>query len=108
MADAIAVASDLTETPLKINEWRRFWRVFLSRKVVIFGAVIIFALIVTALFAPFIAPYDPYAQNLSESLQGPSRSHLLGTDPLGRDELSRIIYGTRVSLLVGIVSVGVA
>ncbi len=108
MADAIAVANDLTETPLKINEWRRFWRVFLSRKVVIFGAVIIFALIVTAIFAPFIAPYDPYAQNLSESLQSPSRAHLLGTDPLGRDELSRIIYGTRVSLLVGIVSVGVA
>lgn len=108
MSDAAVIEDSIVEAPVKINEWRRFWRVFLSRKVVIFGAAIIFVLVVTAIFAPFIAPYDPYAQNLSESLQGPSRSHLLGTDPLGRDELSRIVYGTRISLLVGLVSVGVA
>ncbi len=108
MADVVAQVEDLIETPLRTNEFRRFLRVFLSRKVVIFGAVIILALIITAIFAPFIAPYDPYKQNLSEALQGPSKAHLLGTDPLGRDELSRIIYGTRISLLVGIVAVGFA
>jgi ABC-type dipeptide/oligopeptide/nickel transport system permease subunit len=76
--------------------------------VVIFGAAIILLLIITAIFAPVFAPYDPYRQNLSETLQGPSWAHPLGTDPLGRDELSRIIYGTRTSLLVGVVSVGTA
>jgi len=108
MLDITTRVDDSTETPPRTNEFRRFLRVFLSRKVVIFGAAIILILIITAIFAPLIAPYDPYRQNLSEALQGPSKSHLLGTDPLGRDELSRIIYGTRISLLVGIVSVGFA
>ena len=108
MTDMAAQTEDLIETPLRTNEFRRFLRVFLGRKVVIFGTVIILMLIITAIFAPLFAPYDPYKQNLSEALQGPSRAHLLGTDPLGRDELSRIVYGTRISLLVGIVSVGVA
>jgi len=108
MIDITTRVDDSTETPPRTNEFRRFLRVFLSRKVVIFGAAIILILIITAIFAPLIAPYDPYRQNLSEALQGPSKSHLLGTDPLGRDELSRIIYGTRISLLVGIVSVGFA
>jgi peptide/nickel transport system permease protein len=108
MADVATEIEDLIETPLRTNEFRRFLRVFLGRKVVIFGAVIILILIITAIFAPLFAPYDPYRQNLSEALQGPSRAHLLGTDPLGRDELSRIVYGTRISLLVGIISVGTA
>ena len=101
-------AAQIEDLPHKAKEFKRFLRVFLSRKVVIFGAAVILLLIITAIFAPLFAPYDPYAQNLSEALQGPSRAHLLGTDPLGRDELSRIIYGTRISLLVGVVSVGVA
>jgi peptide/nickel transport system permease protein len=108
MADVATEIEDLIETPLRTNEFRRFLRVFLGRKVVIFGAVIILILIITAIFAPLFAPYDPYKQNLSEALQSPSRAHLLGTDPLGRDELSRIVYGTRISLLVGIISVGTA
>lgn len=91
----------------RTNEVRRFLRVFLGRKVVIFGAVVILMLIVAALVAPLIAPYDPYQMNLREALQHPSSRHLLGTDPLGRDVLSRIIYGTRISLAVGIISVGV-
>jgi len=108
MTDIAIQTEDLIETPLRTNEFRRFLRVFLGRKVVIFGTVIILILIITAIFAPLIAPYDPYKQNLSEALQGPSRAHLLGTDPLGRDELSRIVYGTRISLAVGIIAVGVA
>jgi len=82
--------------------------VLFQRKVVIFGAVVILLLIITAIFAPLIAPYDPYEQNLHETLQQPSRVHILGTDELGRDTLSRIIYASRISLLVGIVSVGIA
>jgi ABC-type dipeptide/oligopeptide/nickel transport system permease subunit len=82
--------------------------VLFQRKVVIFSAVVILLLIITAIFAPLIAPYDPYEQNLQETLQQPSWRHILGTDALGRDTLSRIIYSSRISLLVGIVSVGIA
>lgn len=63
---------------------------------------------VTAIAAPLIAPYDPAQEHYERSLQGPSLQHPLGTDLTGRDVLSRIIYGTRVSLLVGIVAVGTA
>lgn len=83
---------------------RRFVRVFLGRKVVILGAAIIALLVLAALLAEVISPYDPYRQNLRESLQQPSPAHLLGTDALGRDTLSRVIYGSRTSLAVGLVS----
>lgn len=83
---------------------RRFVRVFLGRKVVILGAAIIALLVLAALLADVISPYDPYRQNLRESLQPPSPAHLLGTDALGRDTLSRVIYGSRTSLAVGLVS----
>ena len=79
-----------------------------SRKVVVVGAVIIVLIIIVAAFAPWLAPYDPYETNLKEALDTPSKAHLLGTDALGRDTLSRIIYGSRTSLLVGIVSIFIA
>ncbi|CAG1023320.1 Glutathione transport system permease protein GsiD [Methylococcales bacterium] len=99
---------DSMEMPPRTSALRRFLRVFFSRKVVIFGAAIMFLLIAAAILAEIISPYDPYAQNLREALQQPSAAHWLGTDPLGRDILSRIIYGTRTSLAVGLVSVGIA
>jgi ABC-type dipeptide/oligopeptide/nickel transport system permease subunit len=108
MVTSLPQTEDLLEAPPRTNGFRRFLRVFLGRKVVLFGAVIILMLIIVAIFAALIAPYDPYQQELREALKNPSWKHLLGTDPLGRDELSRIIYGTRTSLLVGIISVGVA
>jgi ABC-type dipeptide/oligopeptide/nickel transport system permease subunit len=92
----------------RVSPWRRIYRVFTSRGLVVFGSVIILALIIVALFAPLIAPYDPYAQNLANALQKPSAAHLLGTDGVGRDTLSRIIYGSRIALLVGIVVTGIA
>jgi peptide/nickel transport system permease protein len=91
-----------------INEWRRFIRVLAGRKLVLFGVAVIAALLVLALFSSLIAPYDPYKQNLKRHLDQPSWEHWLGTDALGRDELSRIIFGTRISLQVGIVAVGTA
>jgi ABC-type dipeptide/oligopeptide/nickel transport system permease subunit len=99
---------DLLEVSPGTSRFRSFLKVFLGRKIAIFGAAIILVLIVLAVFAPLIAPYDPYQQNLRESLQPPSKDYLLGTDPFGRDMLSRIIYGTRTSLAVGLTSVGVA
>jgi peptide/nickel transport system permease protein len=99
---------DFEEVPPRTSEGRHFLRVFLGRKVAIFGAAVILLLILVAVFADLIAPYDPYQQNLREALQQPSSAHLLGTDALGRDTLSRIIYGSRTSLSVGFVSVAVA
>src|SRR4030042_5409964 len=90
------------ETLPPINEFRRFVRVLLSRGVVVFGVIAILAVLIAAIFAPIIAPYDPEAQLLDDVLQQPNSKHLLGTDSLGRDTLSRIIYGARITLLVGI------
>jgi peptide/nickel transport system permease protein len=75
------------------------------------GAIVVTIFLFAALFAPLVAPYDPREQNLdlvaNGCCPGPSREHLLGVDDLGRDEFSRIVYGARFSLLIGIVSVSV-
>ena len=69
-----------------------------------FCLFVILLLILIAIFAPLLAPYDPTVQDYASILQGPSKQHLLGTDEYGRDILSRIIYGTRISLSVGILA----
>lgn len=91
-----------------VSEYRRIIRVMASRKVVVVGVVIILIMIMVAIFAPMLAPYDPYKTNLKEALSPVSSAHWLGTDNLGRDVLSRIIYGSRTSLMVGIVSIFIA
>jgi peptide/nickel transport system permease protein len=76
---------------------------FLSRSILArIGFTIVCVLLLLALFAPWIAPADPFAQNLPARLQSPSTAHWMGTDELGRDILSRTIYGARISLLVSI------
>jgi len=89
------------EAPPRVNEWRRFSRVLLQRKLVIFGLVVLTLLILSAIFAPLLAPYDPYVGTLEDSLAQPSWKYLLGTDIQGRDTLSRLIYGARTALIVG-------
>src|SRR5205809_7199387 len=66
-----------------------------------FGAAVLLAAIVVALAAPLLSPYDPLAQDLGNVLARPGRVHWLGTDNVGRDVLSRVIWGTRVSLVAG-------
>jgi peptide/nickel transport system permease protein len=100
--------TDFSEAPPRVNEWRRFVRVFFQRRIVIFGLAVLIILGLTAIFATQLAPYDPYKQDLRNILQQPSRAHLLGTDPIGRDTLSRLIYGTRTALTVGFVAVSIA
>ena len=73
-----------------------------------FGAVVLLAALVMAFGASVLSPHDPLKQNLNNTLARPGRAHLLGTDNVGRDVLSRVIWGTRVSLLAGIVSVALA
>jgi peptide/nickel transport system permease protein len=96
------------EAPPKSSEGRRVLRVLTDRWIVVFSFVIILVLLILAIFAPLIAPYNPIKQNLDEVLQQPSIHHLLGTDEIGRDVLSRIIYGTRISIMVGVIVTGIA
>ncbi|MBN1190993.1 MAG: ABC transporter permease [Dehalococcoidales bacterium] len=102
-----AGAVSITEAP-HYSEFRRVIRVFFGRKIAVVGLVFIVLLIVTAIFAPLIAPYDPYKVNLRDKLLQPSTEHLLGTDAIGRDTLSRIVYGSRTSLMVGIGAIGIS
>jgi peptide/nickel transport system permease protein len=108
MPERHALPQVITNTPPKVNEFRRFIRVMFSRWLVIFGFIIILITIIAAIFAPLVAPYDPNLPDMKNALQGPSLKHLLGTDELGRDTLSRIIYGTRTSLLIGITAIFLA
>ncbi len=83
-------------------------RIFTSNFLFTLGTVICVFWIIASVFAPLIAPYDPIAQDLSIKLQAPSLAHLFGTDNFGRDILSRVLYGGRYSLLVGISTVVIA
>jgi peptide/nickel transport system permease protein len=80
----------------------------LSNPLALSGFVIIATILVLAIFAPLIAPYDPDAINVKAILLAPSADHYMGTDGLGRDVYSRMLFGARISLLVGIVAVGIA
>lgn len=86
---------------------KKVFKVF-KNKAALAGFLIILFFVFIAIFADFIAPYDPYEQSLYDRLQPPSKKHLFGTDDLGRDILSRIIYGARISLAIGIISVALA
>src|ERR687893_342981 len=85
-----------------------FQRVFFSNRLAVFGTVVLGIFILMAVFAPLIAPYDPLAQDLVNKFAGPSREHLMGQDELGRDILSRVIYGARISLTAGLAAVAIA
>ena len=88
--------------------WSDAWRRLLANKAAVAGGIILLVLIFLAIFAPWIAPHSYSYQNLELGAQPPSSDFLLGTDTLGRDLFSRILYGARVSLLVGFVATGVA
>ena len=80
----------------------------IQNRLALFGLCILILFIGIALFAIYLAPFDPSEQHLQEGLSGPSHQHLLGQDKLGRDILSRMIYGSRISLLVGISVVSIS
>ncbi len=91
----------------KRSQLAEVWRRLKMNKSAMIGLTVILILLISALFAPFIAPYNPVKTNVRDRLQGPSFKHLLGTDNFGRDIFSRIIYGSRISLYVGFVAVGI-
>lgn len=86
------------------NYWSVSWNLFKKNKVAVFSLGVVITLIFIAVFAPLLAPFDPNEQNLGIRLLKPSSTHWFGTDEFGRDILSRVIYGCRISLSVGIVS----
>lgn len=85
-----------------------FIRTLFGRGLVVFATVLVLIFVLAAIFAPILTPYDPYATNAREMLQDPSPQHWLGTDRLGRDLLTRLIYGSRTSILIGVTSVIIA
>lgn len=108
MATATASAgsgNDVLSGKQLISQRRRAWNSFKRNKSAVVGLVMIIALVVIAIFAPWIAPHDPLEQSIINKFLSPSSEHWLGTDNYGRDILSRIIWGTRVALEVGIYSV---
>jgi len=98
------VTEKYSRTSLYKDAWKRLRR----NKLAIFGISIVVLVIIVAIFAPLISPYDPIVRIKEDSLLGPSKTHLFGTDILGRDIFSRVVYGSRVSLLVGVVAVGIS
>ena len=99
----VAVADASEENP-----WARAWRRLKRRKGAMVGLVVVALFVLLAVFAPLVAPYDPIATSWSPVRKPPSWAHWLGTDEVGRDVLSRIIFGARASLSAGLVSVGIA
>ena len=90
-----------SETTPRYSELKRMISVFAGRPLPVIGFIIIVLLVVMAIFAPLLAPYPPNKMDIINKLQPPSAEHWLGTDSLGRDTLSRIIYGSRTSLAIG-------
>lgn len=82
-----------------------FWRRFLKQKVALAAGAFLLVLLLVAVFAPWVAPYDPSTPDYMAILQGPSAAHWAGTDAYGRDVFSRILFGARISLAVGFLSV---
>ncbi|MBS6952310.1 MAG: ABC transporter permease [Enterocloster asparagiformis] len=84
------------------------WREFRKNRSAVLGIVVLALIVIMAVGAGVIAPYDPFEQNYGEALQWPTMQHFFGTDEFGRDIFSRVLYGARISLLVGVVSVAIA
>ncbi len=93
------IASQIGESESFLDKVKSLCR---DNKLAAFSALVIIIIALMAIFAPWVAPYDPAAQDLANQLQGMSWEHIFGTDQLGRDVFSRMIYGARISLCIGI------
>lgn len=108
VAPSIATTSTQTELRPTRGRFSQFARQMVRNRAGMIGLAIIAIVALVAIFAPLVAPYDPYEINRLDRLQGPSWAHLMGTDEFGRDVFSRIVYGARISMGVGIASVAIA
>jgi peptide/nickel transport system permease protein len=101
----LAEVSTTTAVRAPNSPLRSFWRRFSRSRTGLVGLIIVSLFIIAAALAPVIARQDPIKQNIRFKLQAPSAAHLLGTDELGRDILARLVFGSRISLMIGVVSV---
>jgi peptide/nickel transport system permease protein len=108
MTVALPASAETAQSAREENPWARAWRRLRRRKGALLGLAVVVLFIVLALLAPWVAPYDPIATSWSLVRKAPSWAHWFGTDEVGRDVLSRIIWGARASLGAGLVSVGIA
>ena len=92
----------------QLSSGKKIWRRFRRNRLAVAGLVVLILFVLSAIFAPWLAKHDPNRNNLRERNQPPSREHPLGTDDMGRDILARTLYGGRISLTVGLVSVGIS
>jgi peptide/nickel transport system permease protein len=97
-------AIDVAAAPPRVRSRSRALRRLRRRPMAVFGLAVASLFVLMALFAPLIAPYDPAATNFSAVLQGPSAAHIMGTDDLGRDVFSRVVFGARASLEAGVLA----
>ena len=105
----ISVDFDIGDADIpRQSNFRHVAFVFWHRKLAMIGLVVIFVAVIGAVFAPWLAPHDPYRLDPKNALLAPSADHLLGTDSLGRDTFSRAVYGARVSMIVAVVCVGIS
>jgi len=96
------------EKEIKVSQISELWRRLKRNRAAIVGGIVVLLFVFIAILAPLIAPYPPNEGDLTMRLKPPTGKHLLGTDPLGRDLLSRVIYGARISLQIQVVSVLIA
>jgi ABC-type antimicrobial peptide transport system permease subunit len=92
-------------TPKRDTELHQVWRHLRRNRLAMAGLAVLALFLLCAILAPLLAPYDPLKTNFDIALQGPSEANILGTDWLGRDVFSRILFGTRISLIIGLISV---
>jgi peptide/nickel transport system permease protein len=107
LAPSAGLEGEFTDMPRQ-SAFRHVARVFWHRKLALLGLVVILVALMSAAFAPWLAPHDPYRLDPKQALLAPSSQHLMGTDSVGRDTFSRVIYGTRASIIVALVSVGIS
>ena len=105
---AVLPAHDVAPPRAQAGPWRRALRRLLRRRPAVVGLAVVGLFIALALLAPWIAPHDPVATSWGAIRKAPSVAHWFGTDDIGRDVLSRVIFGTRASLLAGVVSVSIS
>ncbi|HSC63923.1 MAG TPA: ABC transporter permease [Caldimonas sp.] len=94
--------------PLPDGPWHRAWRKLRRRRAAMFGLAVVIGFVVLAVFAGWIAPQDPIATSWGAIRKAPSAEHWFGTDEIGRDVLSRVVWGTQASILAGVVSVSIS
>jgi peptide/nickel transport system permease protein len=97
-----------SSAPREAGPWRRAWRRLRRRRGALVGLAVVLLFVAMAVLAPWLSPYDPIQTSWSAIRKAPSAAHWFGTDDIGRDVLSRVVWGTRASLLAGVVSVSIS